>query len=113
MKKDVFSIIPIGMQKDISVNQFPNNMAFNIKNMRIVSTGNSNTTLCLVNEKGNVLDNITPTDLKSTIKGIVIGTQILNDVIILFVFIICPGLVLQFELYSESSLVTVTLIDDD
>ena len=37
MKRDIFSIIPIGMQKDVSVNQFPNNMAFNIKNMRIVS----------------------------------------------------------------------------
>ena len=80
MKRDIFSIIPTGMQKDISVNQFPNNMAFNIKNMRIVSTGDSNTTLCLVNEKGNSKD----TNISTQIKGIVIGAQIIKDVIILF-----------------------------
>lgn len=105
MKKDVFSIIPVGMQKDISVNQFPNNMAFNIKNMRIVSTGDSNTTLCLTNEKGN--------DIALTIEGIVIGTQILNDVVILFTTDNTTGYIYKVEKKNDSLVPTLLISNKD
>ena len=57
MQKKQASIIPRSMQQDLAVSQFPNDAAYEIRNMRIVTTGD-NTSLCLTNEKGNSLVNL-------------------------------------------------------
>ena len=52
MQKKQAVIIPINMQQDTSVSNFKNDSAYEIWNMRIITTG-ENTSYCLVNEKGN------------------------------------------------------------
>lgn len=75
MEKKQVIITPNGMQKDIAVSQFPNNAAYDLRNFRIVTTGD-NTTLCLTNEKSNkkVL----------TLEGTVIGVQTINQYAVIF-----------------------------
>lgn len=76
MQKKQIPIIPVkGMQKDLAVSQSSNDSAYEIRNMRIVTTGD-NTSLCLTNEKSNskALD----------IKGTVVGVQVINDYAIVF-----------------------------
>lgn len=68
MQKKQASIIPRSMQQDLAVSQFPNDTAYEIRNMRIVTTGD-NTSLCLTNEKGNSLVNLNLDN--STILGYV------------------------------------------
>lgn len=76
MQKKQAPITPLGMQQDLAVSQFPNNMAYEINNMRIVTTG-SDTSLCLTNEKSN----------KKVIEfvGTIIGLQVIQKVVIAFV----------------------------
>lgn len=62
----------------MSVNYFPADTAFNLTNMRIVSTGDSTTTLSIVNEKSNK-----KTELD--IEGIIVGQISIEDYIVLFV----------------------------
>lgn len=76
MQKKQVSIIPKSMQQDLAVSQFPADAAYEIKNMRIVTTGD-NTSLCLVNEKSNWQ--------VGSIEGTVIGVQDFIDYVILFV----------------------------
>lgn len=76
MQKKQVSIIPKNMQQDLAVSQFPADAAYEIRNMRIVTTGD-NTSLCLVNEKSNYQ--------VGSIEGTVIGVQDFTDYIILFV----------------------------
>nr|DAY45714.1 MAG TPA: stabilization protein [Crassvirales sp.] len=76
MQKKQAPIIPMGMQQDLSVGQFPNNVAYELKNMRLVTTG-SNTSLCLTNEKSNK-------HIKE-IDGKIIGVQELDNIAIFFV----------------------------
>ena len=76
MQKKQVSIIPKSMQQDLAVSQFPADAAYNIRNMRLVTAG-ANTTLALVNEKGN--------SLSYTVNGKIIGAQVLNDVLVIFV----------------------------
>ena len=76
MQKKQVSIIPKSMQQDLAVSQFPTDSAYSIRNMRVVTTGD-NTSLCLVNEKSN--------SEELTVQGTVIGTQVINNYIILFV----------------------------
>lgn len=78
MQKKQVSIIPKSMQQDLAVSQFPNDAAFEIRNMRIVTTGD-NTSLCLVNEKSN------SKELEFQQNIVVIGFQIVNNYVILFV----------------------------
>lgn len=81
MQKKQALIVPKSMQKDLAVSQFPNDSAYDIRNMRLITTGDR-TSLCLTNEKSNkrVL----------SITGTVIGIQELkdsnsNETIVLFV----------------------------
>ena len=76
MQKKQVSILPKSMQQDIAVNNFPADAAYSIRNMRLVTTG-ENTSLCLVNEKSN--------SEELTLQGTVIGTQVVDKYIILFV----------------------------
>lgn len=75
MQKKQVAITPKSIKQDIAVNQFPADAAYSIRNMRIVTTG-SNTSLSLVNEKGN--------SLAITLDYSVIGCQELNNNVILF-----------------------------
>lgn len=52
MQKKQVSIMPRSMQQDLAVSQFSADTAYEIRNMRIITTGD-NTSLCLTNEKGN------------------------------------------------------------
>lgn len=76
MQKKQVSIVPKSMQQDLAVSQFPADAAYEIRNMRIVTTGD-NTSLCLVNEKSNYQ--------VGNIEGTVIGVQDFPDYVILFV----------------------------
>lgn len=77
MEKKLLNVVPLGMQKDVSVVQADQQHAFDMKNIRITTTGN-NTQLCLQNERSNKkVDSIT---LNST----VLGCQELSDYTILF-----------------------------
>ena len=75
MEKKQQLIIPKSIQKDISVSQFPSDAAIDMRNMRVVTTGDS-TTLCLVNERGN--------ELKESVRGTIIGIQVINKYIVVF-----------------------------
>ena len=75
MEKRQQLIIPKSIQKDISVSQFPSDAAIDIRNMRVVTTGDS-TTLCLVNERGNKLE--------QSVRGTIIGIQVINKYIVVF-----------------------------
>ena len=72
MEKKQQLIIPKSIQKDISVSQFPSDAAIDMRNMRVVTTGDS-TTLCLVNERGN--------SKELEITGTIIGVQAINNYI--------------------------------
>lgn len=76
MQKKQANFNPIKITRDLAVSVFKNDSAYEIVNMRLVSTG-GNTTLCLVNEKSN--------SKELDIKGTVVGVQELKDKIILFV----------------------------
>lgn len=76
MQKKQVSIIPKSMQQDLAVSQFPADAAYNLRNMRIVTTGDD-TSLCLVNEKSNL-------NTKIIIDGTVLGVQVINDYAIVF-----------------------------
>lgn len=78
MQKKQQAIVPKKIQQDMSVNYFPADTAFNLTNMRIVSTGDSTTTLSIVNEKSNK-----KTELD--IEGIIVGQISIEDYIVLFV----------------------------
>lgn len=78
MEKKSLSIIPLGMNQDTSVVQMDQQSAFEIRNMRITTTG-KNTNLCLKNEKSNKkVENI-------DLDGVVLGCQELSDYVILFI----------------------------
>jgi hypothetical protein len=78
MEKKSLSIIPLGMNQDTSVVQMDQQSAFEIRNMRITTTG-KNTNLCLKNEKSNKkVESV-------NLEGIVIGCQELSDYVILFI----------------------------
>lgn len=83
MEKKSLSIIPLGMQKDVSVVQADQQHAFDIRNMRITVTGN-NTQLCLKNEKGNDQVYFDKSGYRFNLPGIVIGSQEIQDYVILF-----------------------------
>lgn len=70
MQKKQMLVVPQSMQQDIAVSQFPNNAAYELRNMRIVSTGD-NTTLCLTNEKSNL-------DTELQIEGTILGIQVIK-----------------------------------
>lgn len=76
MQKKQANFNPTKITRDLAVSVFKNDSAYEIVNMRLVSTG-GNTTLCLVNEKSN--------SKELDIKGTVVGVQELKDKIILFV----------------------------
>lgn len=75
MQKKQVPIIPSGMQQDLTVAQFPSDAAYEIRNMRVITTGD-NTSLCLVNEKGN--------SKVEEFNGTVLGVQVINDYAIVF-----------------------------
>lgn len=77
MQQKQQSIIPKSMQQDIAVSQFPADTAYELRNMRIITTGD-NTSLCLTNEKGNSKELIL-----SNVKN-VLGCQEFLDKVILF-----------------------------
>lgn len=101
MQKKQMLIVPKGMQQDITVSQFPSDAAYNIKNMRLVSTG-SNTTLCLTNEKGNKL--ITPEN--TNIKGVVLGQTYVENYVIIFTHSTTKDYIYKIE--KDTSIVTCT-----
>ena len=77
-----------GMNRDLSVSAFNPEFSFENMNLRI-STNDNNTLLSLVNEKGTAIiptytkdanENLVP----STIEGVVIGTAIINEQLVLF-----------------------------
>lgn len=76
MQKKQVAIMPVSMQQDLAVNKFPANAAYEIRNMRLVTTGDD-TSLCLVNEKSNLNTEI-------TIEGTVLGVQVINEYAIVF-----------------------------
>lgn len=76
MQKKQANFNPTKITRDLAVNVFKSDSAYEIVNMRLVSTGD-NTTLCLVNEKSN--------SKELDIKGTIVGVQELKDKIILFV----------------------------
>lgn len=80
MQKKQFNITPTKIVQDIAPNKFPNDAAFSIRNMRVVTTGEGLTTMSLVTEKGNTLvDNI-------KINGTVLGVQeVDNNNVVLFI----------------------------
>lgn len=78
MERKQASIVPKSMQQDISVNLFPNDAAYEIRNMRIVTTGD-NTTLSLVNEKSN--KQIT---INGDLQGDIIGAISIGEFIVIF-----------------------------
>lgn len=78
MERKQVSIVPKSMQQDISVSLFPNDAAYEIRNMRIVTTGDS-TTLSLVNEKSN--KQIT---IQGDFEGDIIGTITVGYYVVIF-----------------------------
>ena len=79
-----------GMNRDLSVSAFNPEFAFENRNLRL-STNDSNTLMSWVNEKGTKQVNITVKKYNNnawqnsgTILGIVIGTAVLGDNLILF-----------------------------
>lgn len=77
MQKKQVAIMPVSMQQDLAVNQFPTNAAYEIRNMRITTNG-SNTSLCLTNERGNSYISL---ELNNSI---VLGYVYVEDYIIAF-----------------------------
>ena len=76
MQKKQVNVIPTGgMIQDKAVNQFDANYAYELRNIRIVTTGD-NTTSCLTNEKSNVR--------KLDLEGLVLGCQEIDNKVILF-----------------------------
>lgn len=81
MQKKQVTIMPRSMQQDISVNQFPSDAAYEIRNMRIVTTGD-NTSLCLVNEKGN--KQVTLYTAAGIFSDTILGICTIKDRLVLF-----------------------------
>lgn len=77
MQKKQVAIMPVSMQQDLAVSKFPADAAYEIRNMRIV-TNDSNTSLCLTNERGNSLVNLELND------SVILGYVYVEDYIITF-----------------------------
>ena len=77
MQKKQVAIMPVSMQQDLAVSKFPTDAAYEIRNMRIV-TNDSNTSLCLTNERGNSLVNLELND------SVILGYVYVEDYIITF-----------------------------
>lgn len=80
MQKKIHHVVVKGINRDSSVNSYPNGYVYNLKNVRLI-TDTSLSRLCIQNEKGNS---------KLDIEGItgtltnIYGVQELNDYIIIF-----------------------------
>ena len=75
-----------GMNQDLSVSAFNPEFSFENRNMRL-STNEGNTQLSWVNEKGTKAVNLVEFDSEMssiTLKGIPVGTAILNHKLVLF-----------------------------
>lgn len=88
MKQQKAVLVPKGISKDFAVTVFPKELAFDIKNMRFTSTGESEF-MSLTNEKSNSkaiiydIDSSIPNIMVDNL-GTIIGIQKLDDYIILF-----------------------------
>lgn len=80
MQKKIHHVVVKGINRDSSVNSYPNGYVYNLKNVRLI-TDTSLSRLCIQNEKGNSKLNIE--GITGTLTNIY-GVQELNDYIIIF-----------------------------
>ena len=78
MKKKAFVLQNKGMNRDLSVSKVGESAAYENRNIRILARDHD-TLLSVTNERGN-----TEVNLGQTIRGEVIGWNVLNNKIILF-----------------------------